>query len=70
MYSYHNRIRQRINNGELINHYFTDNYPRIGNALVLVFNTLPSVRPIRPHKWTDYADIVNKFKKEVIQCNS
>lgn len=62
MYSYHNRIRQRINNGELIDHYFTDNYPRIGEALVLVFNTAPFLRPIRPHKYAEY--------KEVIQCNS
>lgn len=66
MYPYHNRIRQRINNGELVDYYFTDNYPHIGNALVLVFNTLPAIRPIRPHKWTDYVDILDNFKKEVI----
>ncbi len=62
MYSYHNRIRQRINNGELIDHYFTDNYPRIGEALVLVFKTVPFLRPIRPNRYHEY--------REVIQCNS
>ena len=62
MYPYHDRIKQRIKNGELIDHYFTENYPRIGEALVLVFNTPPFLRPIRPHKWDEY--------KEVIQCNS
>lgn len=70
MYSYHNRIKQRINNGELIDRYFTDNYPRIGEALVLVFKTTPFLRPIRPHKWPDYVDIFadwSKQKKEVIQ---
>ena len=62
MYSYHNRIKQRIRNGELVSHYKADNYPGIGLALVLVFNTPPFLRPIRPHKWDEY--------KEVIQCNS
>lgn len=60
MYPYHNRIRQRINNGELVDHYFTNDYPRIGEALVLVFNTKPFLRPIRPHKWADYVDIFGK----------
>lgn len=50
MYPYHNRIKQRINNGELVSHYFTENYPRISKALVLVFNTYPFEQPIRPHK--------------------
>lgn len=62
MYSYHNRIKQRIRNGELVSHYKADNYPGIGSALVLVFNTPPFLRPIRPHKWDEY--------KEVIKCNS
>lgn len=58
MYSYHNRIKQRINNDELIDHYFTDDYPGIGKALVLVFDTFPPVRPIRPHKWDEYLNII------------
>lgn len=63
MYPYHNRIRQRINNGELIDRYFTYDFPRIGEALVLVFKTEPFLRPIRPHKWLKYSDI---SQKEVI----
>lgn len=59
MYSYHNRIRQRINEGELAGYYFTDDYPKIGKALVLVFNTAQMKRPIRPHKWAQYADVLN-----------
>lgn len=54
MYSYHNRIKQRIRNGELVSHYKADNYPGIRPALVLVFNTTPFLRPIRPHKWDEY----------------
>lgn len=59
MYQYHNCIKHRINNGELIDHYFADNYPGIGEALVLVFNTAPFLRPIRPHKWPDYVNILS-----------
>lgn len=54
MYPYHNKIKQRINNGELVDWYFTDSYPHIGKALVLVFNTVPIRCPIRPHKYNDY----------------
>lgn len=45
MYPYHNRIKQRIRAGELQGHYFTDNYPGIGTALVLVlvFSAAPVV---------------------------
>ena len=64
MYPYHNRIKQRIRNGELIDHYFTDNYPGIGEALVLVFNTIPALRPIRPHRYVEYVDILAAWSKK------
>lgn len=64
MYPYHNLIRQRIRNGELVDHYFTDNYPRIGEALVLVFSTPPFKRPIRPHRWEEYVDILADWKRK------
>lgn len=51
---YHNRIKQRINAGELVAHYYTNSYPRIGPALVLVFNSAPYIRPIRPNRWGEY----------------
>lgn len=47
MYPYHGRIKQRIKAGELTNWYFTDDYPGIGEALVLVFGTMPFLRPVR-----------------------
>lgn len=62
MYPYHNRIKQRIRSGELGDHYFTDNYPGIGEALVLVFNTVPFFRPIRPHMWSEYVDILADWR--------
>lgn len=67
MYPYHNRIKQRINAGELVAHYFTDSYPRIGTALVLVFSTGPYFRPIRPHKWAEYKFILSEEEKKVIE---
>lgn len=63
MYPYHNKIRQRIKAGELIDHYFVDDYPGIGEALVLVINTQPFVRPIRPHKWHEHVDILADWSK-------
>lgn len=60
MYPYHNRIKQRINNGELIGFEFVENYPRIGEALVLRFSTFPPVRPIRPHRWAEYERLLKE----------
>ena len=58
MYSYHNRIKQRIRNGELIGYEFSKNYPKIGECLVLKFDTIPALRPIRPHKVPEYMKIL------------
>ena len=57
-YGYHPRIKQRIAAGELVDHYFTEDYPGIGEELVLVFSTAPFKRPIRPHRWHEYVDIL------------
>ena len=60
MYSYHNRIKQRINAGELTGYHFADDYPGIGPALVLEFGTVPPLRPIRPHKWDEYMVLLHR----------
>lgn len=60
MYPYHNRIKQRIANGELVDHYYTHSYPRIGEALVLVFSTAPHLRPIRPHWYAEYEELLRR----------
>lgn len=57
-YPYHNRIKQRIANGELTGWYFTDNYPKIGEALVLCFSTYPPFRPIRPYRYGEYMKLL------------
>lgn len=60
MYPYHNRIKQRIANGELVG-------IEQGNgefAIVFVFSTYPFTRPIREHSLWRYTDILNINEKE------
>lgn len=71
MYPYHNRIKQRIANGELVGYDYSAQYPGIGECLVLRFNTMPALRPIRPHRYFEYMDILVEWKrKEGTQCQS
>lgn len=64
MYPYHNKIKSRIRAGELTRHYFTDHYPGIGECMVLVFSTYPFIRPIRPHRYAEYVDILAEWGKK------
>ena len=64
MYSYHNTIRKRIKNGELVGYVFTDDYKNIGECLLLLFDTPPFERPVRPHKYDEYADLLSEWKKQ------
>ena len=63
MYPYHNRIKQRISNGELVGVEMRSDYPRIGECAVLKFSTVPALRPIRPHRYAEYAQIISKYTK-------
>jgi hypothetical protein len=53
-YCYHNRIRQRINNGELIG---IEPSEKEEFAFVLVFKTYPFTRPIRWTATQKYSDL-------------
>ncbi len=57
MYPYHNRIRQRINNGELIG---IEPSEKEEFAFVLVFKTYPFTRPIRHHAVGKYLDLLTQ----------
>ena len=57
MYPYHNRIRQRINNGEFIGIEPSKNEEF---AFVLIFNTYPFTRPIRHHAVVKYLDLLGE----------
>ena len=58
MYSYHNRIKQRIKNGELTGFEFVDKYNSISPALLLYFDTEPKVRPIRDYRFEEYEQLL------------
>ena len=60
MYPYHNRIKQRIKNGELTGYEFRTDYPKIGECLVLKFSTYPPLRPIRPHRVAEYMEFLEE----------
>ena len=59
MYSYHNRIKQRINNNELIGFEYVDQYKDIKPALLLYFDTEPKIRPIRAHRFEQYEKLLS-----------
>jgi hypothetical protein len=63
MYPYHNKIKQRIKNNELIKYEFVDKYKTIKPCLLLYFNTEPYVRPIRAHRFDEYQPILKHFSK-------
>ncbi|MFR5876778.1 MAG: hypothetical protein ACLUFN_09845 [Eubacterium sp.] len=60
-------IKKRIKNGELIDYEFVNDYNNIGACLLLYFNSPPFIRPVRPHKYSEYFDILadwdNKHSK-------
>ncbi len=62
MYPYHNKIKQRIQNGELTGYDFVRDYGRIGECMVLYFKTYPFERPIRPYRYEEYADILRQWE--------
>ncbi len=64
MYPYHNKIKKRIRNGELIGYEFVPNYKNIGKCLLLYFSTYPFERPIRPHKYHEYTDILDDWNRK------
>ncbi len=58
MYPYHNKIKQRINNGELVSFEFVEKYKNISPCLVLYFRTEPFIRPIREHRFSEYRQLL------------
>lgn len=62
MYPYHNQIKKRIANGELVAFEFVEKYKQISPCLVLHFNTAPYSRPIRSHRFEEYEPILAEWK--------
>lgn len=59
MYPYHNRIQQRITNGELIGVLPSE---KEEFAFILVFSTFPYTRPIRHHSAWRYEYVLEELK--------
>ena len=59
MYPYHNIIKQRIKNQELIKYEYVDRYKNISPCLLLYFDSEPKIRPIREHRFHEYEKILN-----------
>lgn len=64
MYPYHNKIKQRIKNNELLNYEFVDKYKAISPCLLLHFSTEPYIRPIREHRFKEYELLLNNIAKK------
>ena len=58
MYPYHNKIKQRINNSELLSYEYVDRYKNISPCLLLYFSTAPKIRPIREHRFEEYETVL------------
>lgn len=58
-YGYHQKIKQRINNDELIDFEFVEQYKDIKPCLLLHFHTEPKLRPIRQHRFEQYEKLLN-----------
>jgi hypothetical protein len=59
MYPYHNKIKQRIKNGELVKFEFVEKYKDISPCLLLYFKTEPFVKPVREHRFAEYKLILD-----------
>ena len=69
MYPYHNKIKQRIKNNELIGYEYVEKHKSISPCLLLYFDTEPKQRPIREHRFEEYEEILkgsNPIQKNTI----
>ncbi len=57
MYPYHNKIKQRIRNKELLRYEYVESYKAISPCLLLHFSTEPYVKPIREHRFAEYEEL-------------
>jgi hypothetical protein len=61
MYPYHNKIKQRIKNNELLYYKYVNSYKKIKPCMLLFFSTEPAVRPIREHRFKEYEEFLQKY---------
>ena len=66
MYPYHNKIKQRIRNKELVGYEYVSSYKNIKPCLLLHFDTQPKIRPIREHRFQEYETLFKSLKNSRI----
>ena len=62
LYPYHNKIKSRIANNELIKYEYVNDYNEISPCLLLYFKTEPYIRPIREHRFEEYETLFKDLK--------
>jgi len=65
MYPYHNKIKQRIKNRELVKYEYVEKYKNISPCLLLHFSTEPKLKPIREHRFAEYELIFREYGLDV-----
>lgn len=63
MYPYHNKIKQRIKDNELVKYEYVEAYKKISPCLLLHFSTEPKIRPIREHRFEEYEMLFSSLIK-------
>tara|TARA_B100000780_G_scaffold263764_1_gene217894 strand:+ start:2047 stop:2238 length:192 start_codon:yes stop_codon:yes gene_type:complete len=63
MYPYHNKIKQRIKNKELLSYEYVAKYKSIHPCLLLHFETYPQIRPIREYRFKEYDSLLMNLAK-------
>ena len=63
MYPYHNKIKQRIKNNELVGYEYVEKYKSISPCLLLHFDTEPKQRPIRAHRFEEYEALFKELNR-------
>lgn len=61
MYPYHNIIKKRIKEGELISWTFAEKYHGINECFLLIFATKPYVRIIRNYRFIEYLPLLENY---------
>lgn len=64
MYPYHNKIKQRIKDNELIKYEYVDEYNGIKPCLLLYFSSDPKIKPIREHRFAEYEKTLEELVKK------
>ena len=63
MYPYHNQIKHRIKQGELLRYEYVDEYNGISPCMLLHFETEPKIKPIREPRFAEYEEIFKSKTK-------